>query len=99
MTEDHLLVAKHAQRARNMSVPMPPPEELPAFEFLTGPLLELADTTRGRAALEAEAPSVLKTETVSVPAGMSLYDLAALGSISVAQLRSVGEALETQNRT
>jgi hypothetical protein len=72
---------------------MPPLEELPAAELLTGPLLELAGTTRGRALLEAEAPSVMHTETVSVPAGMSLYDLARIGAISVAQLRRVGEGL------
>ena len=93
VTAEHLLAAAHAGRVEEMAVPMPPLEELPAAELLTGPLLELAATTRGRALLEAEAPSVMHTEAVSVPAGMSLYDLARIGAISVAQLRRVGEGL------
>lgn len=93
VSAEHLLAAEHAQRVEDMTVPMPAPEELPAADMLTGPLLELAGTTRGRAVLEAEVPSVVQTEAVSVPAGMSLYGLAALGAISVAQLRRVGEVL------
>lgn len=93
VTAEHLLAAAHAGRVEEMTIPMPPAEDLPAAELLTGPLLELAGTTHGRALLEAEAPSVMHTETLSVPAGMSLYDLARIGAISVAQLRRVGEGL------
>ena len=93
VTEKHLLVRQHAGRVEDMAVAMPPIEDLPAADLLEGPLLELAGTTRGRAVLEAEVPSVVATEGVSVPSGVSLYDLAALGAITVAQLRRVGEAL------
>ena len=93
VTAEHLLVREHAERVAAMEVPMPEPGELPASELLTGPLVELAGTTRGRAVLEKEVPSVIRTEAVSVPVGMSLYDMAALGAISVAQLRRVGDAL------
>ncbi|GAA1484910.1 sulfatase [Brachybacterium fresconis] len=93
VSPEHLLVRRHAGRVQDMAVPMPRLEDLPAAGLLTGPLLDLAGTTRGRAALEAEASSVMATEAVSVPPGMSLYDLAAHGAISVDQLRRVGEAL------
>lgn len=93
VTDAHLLVATHAQRVVDMAVPMPSVEDLPASGLLREPLLELVGTSRGRAVLEAEVPAVVATEPVSVPVGMSLYDLAALGAISVAQLRRVGEAL------
>ncbi|WP_193106981.1 sulfatase [Brachybacterium sp. FME24] len=94
VTSVHLLAREHAQRGQEMAVPMPAAEELPASELLTAPLVELAGTTRGRAILESEVPAVVQTEPVSLPSGMSLYDLAVSGAISTAQLRRVGEALD-----
>ncbi|MBK0330885.1 sulfatase [Brachybacterium sp. MASK1Z-5] len=93
VTTEHLLARAHAERAAEMAIAMPSREELPGADLLGLPLLELASRSHVREALAREVPGVVHTEAVNVPAGMTLYDMAAAGLVSVAQLRRVGEAL------
>jgi arylsulfatase A-like enzyme len=96
VTAEHLLARAHAERAGEMAVAMPAREELPGADLLQRPLLELASASGAREALAREVPGVVHTEAVNVPAGMSLFDMAVAGLVSVAQLRRVGEALAAQ---
>ncbi|GAB3177263.1 sulfatase [Nesterenkonia halophila] len=92
VTVEHLLVAEHAERAAAVAEPLPPAEALPDV-VARRPLPELLAVPEGARAVEAWAPDLVRTETVNVPGGVTLLDLAAFGAVTAAQLRGIAEAL------
>lgn len=89
----HLQARDHADRAVAMTEPIPPASEFRALARLKAPLVETMSFPAGRAALEQHVPELFHTELVALPAATSLFGLAESGTITVAQLMAVDDAL------
>ena len=90
---EHLLVRAQRERATEMAEPLAGVQELPARALLDQPVADLLEEPRVRAVLERFAPDLVATELISMPADVSLLDLARHASISTATLRKMAEAL------
>jgi arylsulfatase A-like enzyme len=83
---EHLHAREHADRAAALLAPLPREDELPHLDVLATPLVELLGMPAARAALERHVPGLVSTEPVSVPAGLSVLDLARGAAVTAAQL-------------
>lgn len=92
--EEHLLVRKHADRARLVLEPLPALESLPGGgAALTVPVLELLQDPKAREVLERLLPDLVSTELVNLPAQLTLHQLAAVAAVPAAVLGPTAEAL------
>ena len=91
---EHLLVREQAQRAAAMAEPLPGEHLLPAPQLLNTSLSELLTIPGARRALERRIPELLETELVSIPAGLTILEMAGAGSITAAQLIDVSAELD-----
>jgi hypothetical protein len=67
---------------------------LPSPELLNTSLAELLTIHGARRALERHIPELLETELVSIPAGLTILDLARAGTITAAELIDVSAELD-----
>jgi len=90
---EHLHVSLHADRAAALLEPLPREDDLSRLDVLRAPLVELLGVPAARAALERHVPGLVSTEPISVPAGLSLLDLARGAAVTSAQLLHLAEDL------
>ncbi|WP_166844691.1 sulfatase [Isoptericola sp. BMS4] len=93
VTREHLRVRAHAGRAAAVAEPLPALDDLRAPALLRAPLHEVLADPATRAVVERHAPDLTRTETLTLPTGTSLLDLAAHATVPAATLRAIDDDL------
>ncbi|NHI16714.1 sulfatase [Microbacterium excoecariae] len=91
---EHLRVRADRARAAALAEPLPHAADVPQSDLLAAPLVELARVATQRRAIEGVAPDLFRTEALTLPPSMSVWDLAAMGALTADQLLQIGRALD-----
>ncbi|WP_026405175.1 sulfatase [Actinomadura rifamycini] len=93
VTREHLLVREQRERAAIVAAPLPAVEELKNPGLLGTSILELLRLPEVKNVLAQEAPALAQSEMLSIPASITLLDLARFGHVPGPVLRRIDERL------